>query len=190
MGSNDVPPPYVPAYFQLVSNSLLQAGGVLWTITYILFVRSSFRARSYGMPILALAFNLAWEVVFALYVAETPLERSIFTIWMILDLGLIYCVVVYGQHEWSHSPAIARNLGKIFTVLVAGALVGHWTFAKWWIDNDMGKREGKFYMGRVGPDTTELGYWSVAFCQSYLSTASLAQLMVRGHSGGVGWDIW
>lgn len=68
--------------------------------------------------------------------------------------------------------------------------MGHWTFAKWWIDNDMGKREGKLYMDRVGPDTTELGYWSVAFYQSYLSTACLAQLMVRGHSGGVGWGIW
>ncbi|OCL12776.1 hypothetical protein AOQ84DRAFT_333731 [Glonium stellatum] len=190
MGSNDAPPPHVPVYYLPVSNGLLQAGGVLWTIAYILFVRSSFRTRSYGMPILALAFNFAWEIVFALYVAESPLERSIFTIWMILDLGLVYCVVVYGQHEWAHSPAIARNLGKIFTLLTAGALAGHWTFAKWWIDNDIGKREGKFYMGRMGPDTTELGYWTVAFCQSYLSAASLAQLVVRGHSGGVGWGIW
>jgi len=40
-------------------------------------------------------------------------------------------------------------------------------------------------MGRVGPDTTELGYWSVAFCQSYLSTAEFGAFEVRGHSGGV-----
>lgn len=78
----------------------------------------------------------------------------------------------------------------IFAVMAVLATVGHWSFAKWWIDNDMGKREGKYYRGVVGPDTSELGFWSACVCQLYLSAASLAQLLVRQHSGGVNWSMW
>ena len=75
-------------------------------------------------------------------------------------------------------------------MLTTYCALGHWTFAKWWLDNDMGKREGKFYRGVLGPDTTELGFWSGALCQAYLSAASLVQLLIRGHTGGVSWSVW
>jgi len=54
----------------------------------------------------------------------------------------------------------------------------------------MGRKEGKYYFGRVGPDTTELGFWSGAVAQAYLSGASLGQLLIRQHTGGVSWGIW
>jgi hypothetical protein len=74
--------------------------------------------------------------------------------------------------------------------LVAYCCAGHWAFAKWWIDDEVGRQEGKIYRGGVGPDTTQLGFWSAALAQAYLSAASLAQLWIRGHSGGVSWSIW
>ncbi|KAK3996555.1 hypothetical protein QBC44DRAFT_365216 [Cladorrhinum sp. PSN332] len=74
--------------------------------------------------------------------------------------------------------------------MTLAATAAHWTFAEWWIANDIGKREGKFYRGAVGLDTTELGYWSAMLCQVYLSASSLCQLVVRQHSGGVSWSIW
>jgi hypothetical protein len=142
------------------------------------------------MPLFALALNFAWEVVYALFVAESLLERSVFTIWLIIDCGMVYGMLKYAKYEWSHAPAVARRIGGIFAIMAVGATLGHWTFAKWWIQNDIGKREGKFYKGVVGPDTTELGFWSAALCQLYLSAASLCQLVVRQHSGGVSWAIW
>ncbi|KAI9776735.1 MAG: hypothetical protein M1839_009379 [Geoglossum umbratile] len=142
------------------------------------------------MPLFALALNFAWEAVYALYVAESPLERFVFAVWLFIDCGMVYGMVKYAKYEWSHAPAVARRIGGIFAVMAVGATLGHWTFAKWWIQNDIGKREGKFYRGVVGPDTTELGFWSAALCQVYLSAASLCQLVVRQHSGGVSWAIW
>ena len=190
MGSNDIPPPHIPSHVVPTCNVLLQIGGGLWTLCYLLYVRESFRSHSYGMPIFALALNFAWELVYALYVAESPLERFVFTTWLVIDCSMVYGIIRYARYEWSHSPKVARNIGKIFLIMAIGATIGHWTFAKWWVDNNIGRREGKFYNGVVGPDTTELGFWSAIFCQAYLSAASLCQIVVRQHLGGVNWGIW
>ncbi|KUJ24430.1 uncharacterized protein LY89DRAFT_679574 [Mollisia scopiformis] len=190
MGSNDISPPHVPSYVVPVSNALLQAGGGLWTITYILMARQSFKDRTYGMPFFALALNFAWEIVYALYVAEMPLERFVFTVWLLLDCAMVYGLLTSGKEEWNHAPSMKKYLGTIFWITTIWCTVGHWAFAKWWLDNDVGQKEGKFYMGRVGPDTTELGFWSALICQVNLSAASLVMLLVRQHTGGVSWKIW
>jgi len=153
-------------------------------------VRESLLTRSYGMPLFALALNLGWEFVYAFYVSEKLIERVIFTVWLSIDCGLIYGVLAYGKHEWSHAPAVARNLGKILALLTVGAAVGHFCFAKWWIENVFAMREGKPYRGVIGTDITELGFWTAAASQLYLSAACLSKLIVRQHSGGVSWGIW
>lgn len=190
MGSSDAPPPHVPSHIVPVCNLFLQIGGCLWTICYFLLVRESFRSQSYGMPLFALALNVSWEAVFAFYIAESALEKFVFTLWLLLDCGMVYSMVKYAKYEWAHSPIIGHNIGSIFAAMTAAALLGHWAFAKWWIDNEVGKREGRYYNGVVGPDATELGFWSAALCQAYLSVACLCQLVVRQHSGGVSWSIW
>lgn len=190
MGSNNLPPPHVPSHTVPVCGAFLQVGGTLWTICYLLLLRESRRSKSYGMPLFALAQNFAWEIVYALYVTETTLELTVFTIWMLIDCGLVYYMLKYGKNEWAHAPFVQRHLGTIFLVFIVYCAVAQYSFAKWWIDNDMGKREGKYYRGVIGPDTTELGFWSSSLAQAFLSAASLAQLMVRQHTGGVSWGVW
>ena len=131
MGSDDIPPPHVPAHVVHVCNALLQMGGGLWTICYVLLVRESFRSKSYGMPLFALALNFAWEFVYGLFVAEERLERVVFMIWLIIDCGMVYGVIKFAKYEWSYSPWVARNIVIIFTVIMAMSIVGHGTFAKW-----------------------------------------------------------
>ncbi|RDW85832.1 hypothetical protein BP5796_04157 [Coleophoma crateriformis] len=191
MGSSDIPPPHVSSHVVPVCNALLQLGGGLWTICYILLTRESIKSQSYGMPMFALAFNFAWELVYALTVAEATLEKICFGIWLAIDCGLVYGLLKYGHNEWNHAPAVKNHLGSIFIVLLGGCVVGHWAFAKWWLDNGLGARQGKFYVGKdMGPDTTELGFWSAAVAQLILSAASLSQLLIRGHTGGVTWSVW
>jgi hypothetical protein len=190
MGSNDIPPPHASPYVVPIANALLQAGGSLWTLTYILLTHQSFKDRTYGMPLFALSLNFAWEIVYALYVAEELLERMVFTIWLLLDCGMVYGLLTFGKEEWNHAPFMKKYLGIIFWGTTVWCVVGHWAFAEWWLVNDIGKKEGKFYNGRVGPDTTELGFWSALFCQVMLSISSLISLFVRQHTGGVSWGIW
>lgn len=68
------------------------------------------------------------------------------------------------KYEWKHPPVVARNITGVFTIMALVVTAGHWKFAKWWIENDIGKREGKVYRGVVGPDTTELGFRSAVLC--------------------------
>jgi hypothetical protein len=190
MGSNDIPPPHVPANYVFITNTLLQIGGILWTICYILLTYTSFRTRSYGMPLFALSFNFAWELIYGFYVSETPLETLVFGGWSILDIFMVLGVIRYGSSEWKHSPIVGNNLGKVVIGMTIWCCGFHYVSATWWIENEIGKKEGKFYGGRVGPDMTELAFWSAAVSQAYLSAASLGQLIIRQHTGGVSWSIW
>jgi hypothetical protein len=103
---------------------------------------------------------------------------------------LIYGTVKFAKNEWHHSKAVARNMAPILAVLTAGMALGNFAFVKWWFDYSVCEKKGKVYNGVEGPDTTELGFWSAAFGQALLSVASLSQLVVRQHSGGVSWGIW
>lgn len=142
------------------------------------------------MPLFALSFNFAWEAIYAPFVAEALLERVVFGIWLLLDCGMVYGALKYGRKEWDHAPFVKKNLGMVILGLTVYCAAGHWAFAKWWIDSEIGKREGKFYRGVVGPDISELAFWSAALSQAYLSAASLGQLLIRQHSGGVSWGVW
>jgi hypothetical protein len=90
------------------------------------------------MSLLGLSFNFAWETVCALFVVETLLECIVFGVWLLLDCGMAYGALKYGRHKWEHSSLVKSNA------------VGHWAFAKWWIDNGVGKWEGKFIRGISG----------------------------------------
>jgi hypothetical protein len=192
MGSNDIPPPHVSPLYPALSSLFMATGGLCYTITYFLMVQQSYRDRTYAMPIFSLALNFAWEIVFALFVAEAPLEKTIFVLWMVLDAGLVYGVLKYGKNEWAHAPAVSRNLGKIMSVAVLWCCWALWAISSWWIDeaNPVNPKPGKVYFGVNGIDTTELGYWTAVFAQVVLSCLLLAQITVRGNSGGASYSIW
>jgi hypothetical protein len=148
------------------------------------------RSKSYGMPLFALALNLAWEVVYAFYVAEVHIEKTVFFLWLLIDCGMVHGVAKNGKNEWKHSQWVAQNLVAVLSVMIGICIAGQWTFAKWWIDNEVGKREGKYYRGVIGPDTTEMGFWTAAVTQLNLPAVSLCQLLMRQHSRGVSWSVW
>ena len=102
-------------------------------------------------------------------------------------------VLKFGPREWASSPMISNHLSPIFVLLTAFLTLGQFAFASWWITNEISSstiagRRGVIYAGReYGPDPTELGFWSSAMAQLYLSGACLAQLLARGDSRGSGW---
>ena len=66
--SNDIPPHQVLSHVVPVHILLLQIGGSLWTLRYVLF---------------AAALNIVYEIVFAfLLIAEFVTEKFVFTAWL------------------------------------------------------------------------------------------------------------
>jgi hypothetical protein len=192
MTRHDVLPPHVDPSIRTVNDVLLGTGGIGYTICYILMTQQSIRDHTYAMPLFSLAFNFAWEIVFALFVVVETQEKAIFAIWMLIDLGLVYAVVKYGANEWRHAPVVGRNIGKIFVVMLAWWCVALYAVSSWWLNpaNPVNPKEGKTYQGVVGIDTDELGYWTALVAQMVLSIMSLAQIVVRGNSGGSSYGIW
>ncbi|KAF2686821.1 phospholipase D/nuclease [Lentithecium fluviatile CBS 122367] len=189
MGLNETPP-HVPSTYTPIGIALLGIGGILYTITYYLMTRQAQRDRTYAMPLLPLAFNFAWEATFLFYVSEEVHEKVIFTLWILIDIGLVHDVIRYGANEWTHAPVIAKNLGKILAVMVAWWGWALFAVCRWWITNDVGRKVGIVYQGVEGPDVVELGFWTALVAQVVLSFASLAQILVRRNTGGTSYTIW
>ena len=193
MGSNDIPPADRPAWLIPLSLVFLGLGCAMWSAAYVLMTIRSFKTKSYSMPIFALSLDLGWELVYAFYVSEMPLEYLGFGTWLVLDMGLLITTLKFGRYEWEHSPAIGRHLGALILVMTAFGIVGNYAFASWWLSEPgrgFGDKTGKFWGGREGHDCTELAYWSAAALQVPASAGSLAMLLVRGHSGGASYTIW
>lgn len=193
MGFTDVPPAGTPSWVIPASTACLAVGFAFWSVSYLLTTLRSLRTQSYGMPLFALAVNVSWEAVFALYLPDTALETSIFGLVLLLDAGLVYTTLAYGRREWAHAPWVAERIGPLLGAMTAAGLLGNWAFVQWWLSvpgRGTGDKTGKFWRGQEGFDVTELAWWSGLVLQVVNSTSSLAMLVVRQHSGGVGFSIW
>lgn len=194
MGSSDVAPAHVPEWVVPLSTAALGVGVLFWDATYILMTARSLRTRSYSMPLLGLALNVSWEIVYALYVCEAPLETAGFTLWLLLDIGLVYTTVRFAPDDWEGTSRwVGRHVAPILAAMTAVGCVGHFAFVSWWLSRPgvgHGDKTGKWYFGQDQYDTTEMAYWSAGVAQMVDSVGALAMLVVRGHSGGTSYAIW
>ena len=189
--STPLPPHIDPGIF-LICDVLLAINGLSYTVCYILIARQSIRDKTYTMPLLSLALNFAWEIVCAVYVTEEAEKKAVIALWMLIDLALVYTTVKHGETEWKHAPAIGRNLGKIFSVLLAWSCIGFYALSVWWLDpeNPVNPKVGKTYRGYNGIDADEFLFWTALVVQNVLSVSSLAQIIIRGSSRGTSYSIW
>lgn len=198
MGYTDTPPPHVPTWAVPASTGTLGVGFVLWSLTYILMTRRALATRSSGMPLLALATNVSWEVVYLFYVVESLPEMIGFAFWLLLDVGLVYSALKFGHIEFERAgaPWIGRHIAPLLAIMTAIGLWGNFAFVFWWLEEPgrgFGGRDGKrgkWWRGQDGYDTTEMAYWSAAVAQLIASSTCLAMLLERQHSRGTSYLIW
>jgi hypothetical protein len=108
----------LPAVFGL-------AGGLLWIVTYALVIRIGFRQRTYAIPMLAVALNVGWEIVYGvLYPPESTALRLVHALWLLLDLIILYQLYRFGRGEQTQR-LIARYFHSILAGMLVLALVGH-----------------------------------------------------------------
>ncbi|KAI0535900.1 hypothetical protein GGR58DRAFT_477302 [Xylaria digitata] len=167
---------------------------LLWNLAYVLMIRRSLKTCSYPMPIVGLAINVSWEIVYAIYVAETAFERLGFAVWLLLDLGIVYTTVRFAPYDWAQtSKFVGDNIVGILGLMILIGCWGHIAFVTWFLsepNRGSGDKTGKWWRGEEGYDTTELAFWSAGVAQLVGSTSSLAMLFVRNHSGGTSYKIW
>ena len=78
---------------------LTVVSGLCWTIVYIEGIRLGFKDRSYAIPFVALALNIAWELQNTIFGFREGggLQATINGVWFLFDLGIIYTYFKFGR---------------------------------------------------------------------------------------------
>ena len=83
-----------------MDNVLISISGLAWTIVYIDSIRIGMKDKSFAMPFWALALNIAWELLHAVFgfrEVGLTLQIAINGIWFLFDIGLLYTFFRFGQ---------------------------------------------------------------------------------------------
>lgn len=193
MGSSDIAPSTAPVWLVPASTACLGVGVIFWLVTYVLMVRRSLQTGYTPVPLIPLGLNLAWEVVWAFYVTDIPLELAGFGFWLLLDIPVLYATLRTARKSFATQPLVGRNVGTILALVFVAGVAANGLFAWWWLSEPhrgYGIKWGKTWKGLEARDTTELSYWSAGLAQVLFSIGALAMLMQRGHSGGQSYAIW
>src|SRR5215217_1343123 len=103
------------------------ASGLAWTVVYIALTYRGIKDKSYGMPLVPLALNFAWEVVFTLVYppAATGLAGAIINgIWMLCDIGIIATYFLYSYSYFYRRYAISKATWLIFSIMTFAVAFG------------------------------------------------------------------
>lgn len=146
--------------------------GIGWIINYVGMVYISFRDKTYGMAIMPLCCNIAWEIVYGIiHPSKSWLEQGVFLAGLTINFAVMYAAIKFAPNEWTHSPIVMNNLPLFFVLGVSVFIAGHLALA-----------------AEIGP---ALAYsWGAVVCQLLLSTGGLCQLLCRGSSRGASYTLW
>jgi len=87
------------------------ASGLAWTIVYIALIYRGLKDKSYGMPLVPLALNFAWELVFSIIYppSTTGIAGTIINgIWMLCDIGILYTYFRYSYNYFYNRYKITK----------------------------------------------------------------------------------
>jgi hypothetical protein len=81
--------------------SLTLISGISWSIVYIAIICRSFKDKTYGMPLFALAFNITWEFIYGFLVGPGfDIQKVVTSVWFILDAVIVFAYFKYGRKEF------------------------------------------------------------------------------------------
>jgi hypothetical protein len=94
--------------------------GVGWTIAYYGIVYRGVRDKSFGMPLIPLALNLAWEFFHSVVFTEgaTDVESVITFVWLAVDVCITATFVIYGYRHYQAIFRVSRITFYVLTVFV------------------------------------------------------------------------
>lgn len=110
----------------LLANALKIGGGICWTAAYILIFRRGLKDRTYGMPLAALAANIAWEAIFSFLLPHKPPQLQVNRVWFLFDLGLVWQALRHGRAEMPY-PWLQKNFRWVAAGTFLCGFLGVWT---------------------------------------------------------------
>jgi hypothetical protein len=81
-----------------LTDMLKIGGGIFWTLVYLLIIKHGFQDHTCGMPLPALAGNLAWEFTFSCLLPPKAPAIYINVVWLALDLVILVQLLRFGKN--------------------------------------------------------------------------------------------
>ncbi len=98
--------------------------GVFWTTAYALAIRRGFVDKTYGVPLLAVCANIAWELLYCTVLGDSsPVGSMVSAIWLALDAVILFQCFKYRSREipglpaWAHAILVAGAIGAFVALL-------------------------------------------------------------------------
>ncbi len=102
--------------------------GVAWTVVYVDAIRIGLRARTYAVPVAALALNFAWEAIYSAHGVTTDLSAQavINVVWAAADVVIVSTFFRFGRRELpgfvTRGMFVAWGVGVFVTAFVVQLL--------------------------------------------------------------------
>lgn len=114
---------------------LTLVSGIAWTIVYIDCIRLGIKQKTYGIPLFALALNIAWEVIYTVSGLSSPNVQSIVNlIWACCDVVIVYTYFKYGKKYFPENAKkhfLSFSLVSFFTsIALQLAFYFHFTWTE------------------------------------------------------------
>jgi hypothetical protein len=126
-------------------DALFVAGGALWFLTYGLLIRVQARDRTFGMPLVAVGVNLAWEFTYAAIHPYPHGLQPVIVVWVLLDLVIVYQTLRYAPAAFPDLPwaavygtlALSAAIGLPLVLTIGDAFGDAWGVHAAYLDNLM-----------------------------------------------------
>jgi len=109
--------------------------GIGWSVVYLGLINRGFKDKTYGMPLFALAFNIAWEFMYAFVVNfGFNLQKAVNIAWCLLDAVIIYTYFKYGRKDFPKDKErffVPWSLAA-FVVGFLVIYIAHYEFPDFW----------------------------------------------------------
>lgn len=109
--------------------ALTLLSGVAWTVVYVVAIRIGFQQRTYAIPAVALALNIAWESIYGIrgLATVTSVQTFVNLAWAAADVVIVYTYLRYGRRELPEF--VSRPMFLMWSLLIfATAYIVQWLF--------------------------------------------------------------
>lgn len=97
--------------------------GIFWSLVYILIIKRGIQDKTYGMPMIALCANIAWEFTFSFVFPHALPQLYINIVWFSLDFLILLQFIKYGRAECNNKhmfyPIFFISLIMSFLIIIS-----------------------------------------------------------------------
>ncbi|MEA4812087.1 MAG: hypothetical protein VB108_05925 [Anaerolineaceae bacterium] len=98
--------------------------GICWSFVYVAIILKNYQDKTCGMPLFALTFNVAWELIFGVFTpGSISIQKGVNIIWSLLDLVIVFQYFKYAKKEFPKQYSKHFTLWSITAFISAFAII-------------------------------------------------------------------